>query len=155
MGKPQLSAVLPREMASKRIPPLIALEGETRELLLAFADINGIRGEIAALLANKPDPPICQEELPTLLKDTRERMGLSVLAMSKRTGLSRSVLSAYEQGTFYHYKNARLPTLQRLAFGYGLALPLVVSAAMRKTGLLPAPGAVEKATRKRQRTPVQ
>ena len=142
-------------MGSKRVPPLVAREGEAREILLALADLHGVRNQIAALLVDKPDPANSQEVLPVLLRASRHRLGLTIMGMSAKCGLSRSVLSCFEVGTFICYKNPRFQSMLKLAYGYEIPFPIVVASAMRQMGLLPAPGAVELATSKRQRTPVQ
>ena len=142
-------------MASKRVPPLVTREGETREILLALAEMHGVRNRIAALLMDRPDPPQCRLPLHMLLRQHRVANGWTKEQVAARMNLPRKLVYELEAGRIDHKKNARMATLAAVAIGYQLPLGLILSATLRQAGLLPAPGAVEKATRIRKRTGVQ
>lgn len=58
-----------------------------------------------------------------LLRDTRQRVGLSQVELARRAGVTQSVVSAYESGA----RQPSVPTLERLIAATGLALDLRVS----------------------------
>lgn len=142
-------------MPSKDIPPLVAQEGELRQLMLALAQHHGVRNEVATLIVDRPDPPHAEVTLSALLRVARRAYGLSIADVIARGGPEKTVCGDFELGNRARFKNCKLSTLVRLAKGYSLPFPVIVSAALRQSGALPAPGAVKATTRIRQRTPVQ
>lgn len=63
------------------------------------------------------------EPASELLRTVRKRAGLSQAALAERTGVTQSVVSAYESGA----RQPSLPTLGRLVEATGLALEVRVS----------------------------
>ncbi|MGR3366049.1 MAG: helix-turn-helix domain-containing protein [Sagittula sp.] len=124
-----------------------------KEMLLAVANVYGIRDEVAELVADKPDA-YTPDSLSNLLRTSREAMGLQRETIHFRGGLSRSQISYYENK---HSKNPGLRSLTALADGYGLPLWLVLCTALGDIRPLrdPAPGAerkpVQPPVRKRKR----
>ncbi|WHZ37501.1 helix-turn-helix domain-containing protein [Sagittula sp. MA-2] len=125
----------------------------TKEMLLAIASVYGIREEVAALVADRPDT-YTPDSLPDLLRTSRAATGLQRETIHFRCGLSRSQISYYENK---HSKNPGLRSLTALADGYGLPLWLVLCTALRDIRPLrePAPDAerkpVQPPVRKRKR----
>lgn len=121
----------------------ISPQCEVREMLLALAELHGIRPDVECLLEdygtfNK------YEFLPLhmILRQRRKELGLTAKEMAGRSGLSKSQLVCLEsEQPHLHMKRFASEAVLKVANGYELPILLVVSSAMRTAGLFNAPGA--------------
>lgn len=107
----------------------VGMESSPTAMLLALADMHGIKAEVSKLVDDAPDEdmPDGSEELGNLLRRHRQAYNLKRKDVQSRSNISRSQLLFYESG---QVKNPGLRTVQALAYGYKLPFIRVLLAAL-------------------------
>lgn len=110
-----------------------------RAMLLDLAESFGIRDDVAAALRQKEAAGkfgLRNMILGRVL--VVARAGRSGLSVAQACDTSPSIITAFEEGVS---KNLRLDTTLKLAKGYRVPFLILICAALRQYGYLPAPGA--------------
>ncbi|MBN2629079.1 MAG: hypothetical protein JXR75_00905 [Rhodobacteraceae bacterium] len=110
-----------------------------RAMLLELAAEFGIRDDVAAVLKAKEAAGGYGLRTMTLARVLRiARAGRGRKQVSDACTLAPSIISAQERGDS---KNLRMDTALKMSRGYRVPFILLICAAMRQYGFLPAPGA--------------
>lgn len=116
-------------------PPYMQRQSHPHSMLTALAIMYDIDGEVRAALAERVEPKL-SGTLGEILKQSRKVSGLTVQAIHRRSGISRSQLQMIEAD---EAKNPGVSLLQRTAHGYGLPFIVVLLGAMRTNDLCKSP----------------
>ena len=128
---------MPAPVVFDRIPK----EDIPRAMLLDLAAEFGIRDDVAAVPREKEAAGqfgLRNLPLGQMLKHTRMVRGFSRLAMAERIGIAPAILCLMESG---RSKNLRLDTAEAMGWGCRIPFVVLICAALRELGCLPAPGA--------------
>ena len=115
-------------MDERVIPYRVGMETSPTHMMLALAEMHGLRDEVQALVDGLPEatePDV--GELGLLLRRHRNAYGYKIKDVHERSNISRSQLSFYESG---QTKNPGLRTIQALAYGYRLPFIRVLMASL-------------------------
>lgn len=127
-----------------RVSDHVSLQCEVRHMLLALADMHGIRSEVERVLKERGTPHRYERwPLHRILRRRRKALGLPLYVMAERAGIAKSQLFRLESEVpERHLKRVPSEVVLKLARAYDLPIPLVVTAALRDAGLISAPGAL-------------